>query len=72
MTRLISVLLPEPEDPTSAVVVPAAALNVTSLMTGVFSLYSNQTMIEFDVSPQIVPRGAIGVVGVLTRGVRIS
>ena len=34
ITRLISVLLPEPLDPTSAVVVPAAAWNDTPFSTG--------------------------------------
>ncbi len=43
ITRLISVLLPEPLDPTSAVVDPAGASNATPLMTGTPSLYSNHT-----------------------------
>ena len=33
ITRLISVLLPDPLDPTSAVVVPAGALKLTSFST---------------------------------------
>ena len=43
MTRLISVLLPEPLEPTSAVVVPAGAWNETPRSTGCPALYSNQT-----------------------------
>ena len=43
MTRLISVLLPDPLDPTSAVVVPAAAWNETPRSTGWPALYSNHT-----------------------------
>jgi hypothetical protein len=34
MTRLMSVLLPDPLDPTSAVVVPAGARNETFFSTG--------------------------------------
>ena len=44
ITRLISVLLPEPLDPTSAVVVPGAAWNETPFSTGCPALYSNQTL----------------------------
>src|SRR6266581_2458330 len=43
IARLISVLLPEPLEPTSAVVEPAGALKETFFSTGVPSLYSNQT-----------------------------
>ena len=43
MTRLISVLLPDPLDPTSAVVDPAGARNVTCFSTGTPGLYSNVT-----------------------------
>src|SRR5689334_11184736 len=43
ITRLISVLLPEPLDPTSAVVVAGRAWNDTPFSTGCPGLYSNQT-----------------------------
>ena len=43
ITRLISVLLPEPLDPTSAVVVPAGARKLTPCRTGTPSLYSKVT-----------------------------
>ena len=43
MMSEISVLLPEPLDPTSAVVVPAGAWNETPLSTGTPALYSNST-----------------------------
>ena len=43
ITRLISVLLPDPLDPTSAVVVPAGARKLTFLSTGVPGLYSKLT-----------------------------
>ena len=43
MIRLISVLFPEPLEPTSAVVDPAGAWKLTSRITGVSGLYSNQT-----------------------------
>jgi hypothetical protein len=44
ITRLINVLLPDPLDPTSAVVVPAGAVNETPRNTGCPSLYSNHTL----------------------------
>ncbi len=40
----MSVLLPEPLDPTSAVVDPAGARNDTFFSTGALSLYSNTTL----------------------------
>ena len=43
ITRLINVLLPDPLDPTSAVVDPAGARNDTCLSTGTPGLYSNVT-----------------------------
>ena len=43
MTRPISVLLPEPLEPTSAVVDPAGAAKETSLSTGTPASYSNET-----------------------------
>ena len=43
MTRLMSVLLPDPLDPTSAVVDPAGAGNDTCFSTGTPALYSNVT-----------------------------
>ena len=54
ITRLISVLLPEPLDPTSAVVVPGAAWNVTFFSTGTPGLYSNHTSSN-GMSPRIAP-----------------
>ena len=43
ITRLTSVLLPEPLDPTSAVVDPAGARKLTCLSTGTPGSYSNDT-----------------------------
>ena len=43
ITRLMSVLLPDPLDPTSAVVVPAGALKLTCFSTGTPALYSKLT-----------------------------
>ena len=43
MTRLISVLLPDPLDPTSAVVEPAGAVKLTRLSTGTPESYSKLT-----------------------------
>jgi hypothetical protein len=58
ITRLISVLLPEPLEPTSAVVVPGAAWNDTFLMTGMPSLYSNHTSSK-RMSPRISPSDSL-------------
>ena len=49
-------LLPEPLEPTSAVVVPAGASNETSLSTGTPGLYSNQTFSAVT-RPSIRPTG---------------
>ena len=57
MTRLMSVLLPDPLDPTSAVVDPAAALNDTCLRTGAPGLYSNVTSSN-STSPRMSSNGA--------------
>ena len=43
ITRLMSVLLPDPLDPTSAVVDPAGAVNDTFFRTGTPGLYSKLT-----------------------------
>ena len=43
MIRLISVLLPDPLEPTSAVVVPAGAVSDTFFSTGTPASYSNDT-----------------------------
>ena len=53
---LMSVLLPEPLDPTSAVVVPGADRNVTPRRTGWPGLYSNQTLLERDVAANAIER----------------
>ena len=52
----MSVLLPEPLEPTSAVVVPAFARKVMSLSTGIPSRYSNQTCSN-DTSPSVRASG---------------
>jgi len=57
ITRLISVLLPEPLDPTSAVVEPAGAVNVTFFSTGAPALYSNVTFSKA-ISPRMSGSGA--------------
>ena len=57
MTRLISVLLPEPLDPTSAVVDPAGALKETCFSTGTPRLYSNVTSSN-STSPRTSASGA--------------
>ncbi len=57
MTRLMSVLLPDPLDPTSAVVVPAAATNDTRFSTGTPGSYSNDTSWN-TTSPLRTPRGS--------------
>ena len=57
ITRLMSVLLPEPLDPTSAVVVPAGARKVTSVSTGTPGLYSKLTSSNA-ISPAIWCSGA--------------
>ena len=44
MIRLISVLLPDPLEPTSAVVVPAGAVSDTFFSTGTPASYSNDTL----------------------------
>ena len=43
ITRLTSVLLPDPLEPTSAVVDPAGAVKVMPFSTGTPGLYSNHT-----------------------------
>ena len=50
ITRLMSVLLPEPLDPTSAVVVPAGARNETCFSTGTPALYSKRHVLELDLA----------------------
>ena len=50
-------LLPEPLDPTSAVVVPAGALKVTCFSTGTPGLYSKLTSSN-TISPSICASGA--------------
>ena len=57
MTRLMSVLLPEPLDPTSAVVEPAGARNETCFSTGTPGLYSNVTSSN-SISPRMSGSGA--------------
>ena len=54
MISEISVLLPEPLEPTSAVVVPSGAVKLTCLSTGTPSRYSNDTS-----SNAISPRSAL-------------
>src|SRR5438132_887314 len=56
ITRLMSVLLPEPLEPTSAVVEPASALKETSLRTGTPSLYSKETLSN-SISPSTLASG---------------
>ena len=58
ITRLMSVLLPDPLEPTSAVVVPAGALKLTSFSTGTPALYSKFTCSKIT-SPSIGPSGAL-------------
>ena len=69
MTRLMSVLLPDPDDPTSAVVVPAGARKDTCFSTGTPGLYSNQTSLECRSRPPLLEARAIRVVGILARRV---
>ena len=57
MTRLISVLFPEPLDPTRAVVVPAWARKLTCFSTGTPGLYSKLTSSNAT-SPAMAPSGA--------------
>ena len=57
MTRLISVLLPDPLDPTRAVVVPGGAVSDTSRSTGTPASYSNPTC-SSRTSPPTVPTAA--------------
>ncbi len=56
ITRLTSVLLPEPLDPTSAVVDPAGASNDTPFSTGVFAVYSNLTFSNLTVAAHAIDR----------------
>ncbi len=57
MTRLISVLLPDPLEPTSAVVVPAGARKFTSFSTGTPASYSKDTSSN-STSPSSSPSAA--------------
>ena len=57
MARLMSVLLPEPLEPTSAVVEPAGALKETFLSTCTPWLYSNHTFSN-SISPSTSGNGA--------------
>ena len=57
ITRLMSVLLPEPLEPTSAVVVPAGARNETCFSTGTPGLYSKLTSSNAT-SPRVASSGA--------------
>ena len=67
MTRLMSVLLPDPLDPTSAVVDPAGARNDTCFSTGTPGLYSNVTSSN-STSPRVSGIGrAVGVFLILGR-----
>ena len=50
ITRLISVLLPDPLDPTSAVVVPAGARKLTSFSTGVPGVVLEADVLEHDLA----------------------
>ena len=56
MTRLMSVLLPDPLEPTSAVVVPAGARKLTFFSTGTPALYSKLTSSN-STSPASTPSG---------------
>jgi len=56
ITRLISVLFPDPLEPTSAVVEPAGAWNDTSRSTGTPGVYSNPTPSNVT-SPRSASRG---------------
>ena len=67
MMSEMSVLLPDPLDPTSAVVVPAGAWNDTSLSTGTPGLYSNPTSSNRDVALEVRQGGARRVLLVLGR-----
>ena len=57
MIRLMRVLLPEPLEPTSAVVVPAGATSDTSWSTGTPASYSNETF-SSRISPLTVASGS--------------
>ena len=57
ITRLMSVLFPDPLDPTSAVVVPAGAWNDTPLSTSTPSTYEKRTASN-STSPRTVPIGS--------------
>ena len=67
ITRLISVLLPEPLEPTSAVVDPAGARNDTCFSTGTPGLYSNVTSSNSTSPRDVGQRRAVGVLLVLGR-----
>ena len=56
ITRLMSVLLPDPLEPTSAVVVPAGARKLTFFSTGTPALYSKLTSSN-STSPSSTPSG---------------
>ena len=58
ITRLISVLLPDPLDPTSAVVEPAGAWNDTCFSTGTPGLYSKRHVVERDLAADVGQRRA--------------
>ena len=58
ITRLISVLLPDPLDPTSAVVEPAGAWNETCFSTGTPGLYSKLTSSNVDLAANVRQRRA--------------
>ena len=71
ITRLISVLLPEPLEPTSAVVVPAGARKLTCFSTGTPGLYSKLTSSN-TTSPSTSPSGALPLSSSSSVGIRIS
>ena len=58
ITSEMSVLLPEPLEPTSAVVVPAGASNDTPFNTGTPGSYSNHTFSK-RTSPRTTGTGAL-------------
>ena len=54
----MSVLLPDPLDPTSAVVEPAGAWNVTCLQHGHAGVVLERHVVEFDLAANVRHRGA--------------